>query len=87
MIYHTITHNMFIFIIEPPIMQSPSFLYQVLEEQGVLSVCNSSLSEAAVLGFEYGYSLSNEMALTIWEAQFGDFSNVAQALIDNFIAR
>lgn len=57
-----------------------------MAEQASISVCNSSLSEAAILGFEYGYSLGNEMALVLWEAQFGDFANVAQSIIDNFIA-
>lgn len=49
-------------------------------------VCNSSLSEAAVLGFEYGFSLANENALVMWEAQFGDFANNAQLYVDNFLA-
>ncbi len=52
---------------------------------GLFEVYNSSLSEASVLGFEFGYSATNRDALVMWEGQFGDFANGAQVIIDQFI--
>jgi 2-oxoglutarate dehydrogenase E1 component len=54
--------------------------------KGRFEVFDSSLSEAGVLGFEYGYSVVNAAALVMWEAQFGDFNNVAQSIIDQYVA-
>lgn len=61
-------------------------LNHLYPDQAEYIVCNSSLSEYAVLGFELGYSMTNPNALVMWEAQFGDFSNTAQCIIDQFIS-
>ncbi|XP_054265308.1 2-oxoglutarate dehydrogenase complex component E1 isoform X2 [Macrosteles quadrilineatus] len=55
-------------------------------DQAPYTVCNSSLSEYGVLGFELGFSMTNPNALVCWEAQFGDFNNTAQCIIDQFIS-
>lgn len=62
-----------------------TMLNELKDRKGQMRIYNSLLSEYAVLGYEYGYAMTNPKALTIWEAQFGDFSNGCQIMIDQYI--
>lgn len=76
---HAVLHD-----VENDVRYTP--LQHVTPDQAAVEIVNSPLSEAGVLGFEYGYSLGFPDALVLWEAQFGDFVNAAQVLIDQFLA-
>jgi 2-oxoglutarate dehydrogenase E1 component len=75
---HSVLHD-----VETGVRHMP--LAHLSPDQAPIYIANSPLSEVAVLGFEYGYSLESPDVLVLWEAQFGDFCNVAQVIIDQFI--
>jgi len=74
------------FLVDQTTAEEYAPLDHLTPDQARFEVYDSLLSEAAVLGFEYGYSLADPTTLVLWEAQFGDFANGAQVIIDQFIA-
>ncbi|HCU9529230.1 TPA: 2-oxoglutarate dehydrogenase E1 component [Staphylococcus aureus] len=60
-------------------------LHHVPDQKATFDIHNSPLSEAAVVGFEYGYNVENKKSFNIWEAQYGDFANMSQMIFDNFL--
>ena len=76
---HSVLHD-------PNTGQTFTPLQHLPNARGQFEIYNSPLSETGVLGFEYGYSTAADDSLVLWEAQFGDFVNVAQPIIDQFIA-
>ncbi len=80
----TFAHRHAAFVVED--MDEKFFpLKNISPQQAPFHIYNSHLSEYGVMGFEYGYAMAQPESLTIWEAQFGDFSNVAQVIIDQYI--
>ena len=61
-------------------------IHHISDSKASFVVHNHPLTESAIVGYEYGYNLENEKALAIWEAQYGDFANMAQVMFDNFIS-
>ena len=80
---HAVLHNQ---DAVDPLSEEYMALAHLSPEQGRVEVIDSTLSEEAVLAFEYGYSTSEPKALVAWEAQFGDFANGAQAVVDQFLS-
>jgi 2-oxoglutarate dehydrogenase E1 component len=81
----TFSHRHAIFI-DAETQEEYNRLANLSDKQGKFMIYNSLLSEFAVLGFEYGYAMANPGTLVLWEAQFGDFSNGAQTIIDQFVS-